>query len=319
MEQTSWGWLVVLYLFLGGLGAGAFLTAAVMELTRWRYRREVCPTSLTGAVISGPAVALGSLLLIFDLGAGKTQPWRIFYLFSHASSVMTWGIWLLCLFIPIAFLYGLLELSEVVPSLKRVLARRTPKLLNNVRPIRHWMAIVGSVLAIGVAIYTGVLISAVGPAIPFWSQPILPFLHIPAMPLLFLISAVSTGQALAFDLAATIVDPTIQQQMRGMDLAHIIIIAVENILIGLLLLAALDSGGAAADSARTILYGPLSILFWIGVVLVGLVFPFFVHAWAIGAGRHSIWSGIGSGAGILIAGLFLRFLIVIAGIPAYLY
>jgi len=318
MIQTSWGWLVVLYLFLGGLGAGAFLTSAVMELTRWRYRRDVCPTALTGAVISGPAVALGSLLLIFDLGAGRMEPWRIFYLFTGFSSVMTWGIWLLLFFIPIALFYGLLDLIEVVPFLKALASSRVPKLLHNVKRYRRWTAIVGSVLAVGVAIYTGLLISAVGPAVPFWSQPILPFLPIPMMPLLFLISAVSTGQALTFDLAATLVDPGIQQQMRGMDLAHIVLIGGENILIGLLLILALDTGGAAAESARMIMYGPLSVLFWVGVVLVGLVFPFVVHAWAIGAGRHSVWSGIGSGAGILIAGLFLRYMIVIAGIPAHL-
>jgi formate-dependent nitrite reductase membrane component NrfD len=281
MTQVSWGWLVVLYLFLGGLGAGAFLTAAVMELTRWRYRREVCPTALTGAVISGPAVALGSVLLIFDLGAGKMEPWRIFYLFTHFSSVMTWGIWLLCLFIPVALFYGLLELIEVVPFLKGVVMSRVPRLVRDIRRYRRWVAIVGSVLAVGVAIYTGVLISAVGPAMPFWSLPFLPFLPIPIMPLLFVVSAISTGQALAFDLAATIVDPGIQRQMRGMDLAHIVLIAAENI-------------------------------------LIGLVYPFVVHAYAIGAGQHSVWSGIGSGAGILIAGLFLRYLIIAAGIPVHL-
>jgi formate-dependent nitrite reductase membrane component NrfD len=163
-----------------------------------------------------------------------------------------------------------------------------------------------------------VLISAVGPAVPFWSQPLLPFLPIPIMPLLFLISAISTGQALAFDLAATIVDPKIQHQMRGMALAHIVLILAENILIGLLLLAAFDAGGASAESARMIMYGSLSVLFWVGVVLVGLVYPFVVHAYAIGAGQHSVWSGIGSGAGILIAGLFLRYLILAAGIPVHL-
>src|SRR5512139_1463614 len=228
MPQLSWGWPVVLYLFLGGLGAGAFLTAGVMELTRWRYRRDVCPTALTGGVIAGPAVAIGSVLLIFDLGAGKAEPWRIFYLFTNFHSVMTWGIWILCLFIPVALFYGLLELIEVVPFLKGLVMSRIPGLLTNIRRYRRWTAIVGSVLAVGVAIYTGVLISAVGPAVPFWSQPLLPFLPIPIMPLLFLISAISTGQALAFDLAATIVDPKIQHQMRGMDLAHIVLILAEN-------------------------------------------------------------------------------------------
>lgn len=318
MEQVAWGWLVVIYLFLGGLGAGAFLTSAYFELRGLRYRREFCPVTLTGSTIAGPMVALGSVLLIFDLGAGKTQPWRIFYLFTHFRSPMTWGIWILCLFIPVAIVYGLLELVEVEPFIKGLVWKRLPRVLRNVRQIRRWVAAVGSVLALGTAIYTGVLISAAGPAIPFWSQPILPFLPIPMMPLLFLVSAVSTGMGLTFDLAATIALPDIHHEIRGMPLVHIVLIGLENILIGLLMITALSSGGAAADSARLIMYGPLRIVFWVGVVAIGLVYPFVVHAYAIGAGRHSMWSGIGSGVGIVLAGLFLRYLILTAGIPAYL-
>jgi polysulfide reductase chain C len=316
--QTAWGWLVIIYLFLGGLGAGSFLTAALFELTGWRYKRDFCPVALTGATISGPAVALGSVLLILDLGAGKMEPWRIFYLFTNFSSVMTWGIWILCIFIPLALFYGFLELIEVEPYLKGVVWSRFPKLLQNSKVIRHRVAIVGSIFAIGTAVYTGVLLSAVGPAVPLWSQPVLSFLPIPMMPLLFLVSALSTGTGLTFDLAATIAIPRIQQEIRSMDLIHIVLIGVENIFIGLLLITALSSGGAAADSARIIMYGPLRVIFWVGVVVVGLIYPFVVHAYAIGAGRHSLWSGIGSGAGIVVAGLFLRYLIVTSGIPAYL-
>jgi polysulfide reductase chain C len=318
MAQTAWGWLVIIYLFLGGLGAGSFLTAALFELSGWRYKRDFCPVSLTGATISGPAVALGSLLLIFDLGAGKTEPWRILGLFTNFGSVMTWGIWILSLFIPLALFYGFLELVEVEPFLKGLIWSRIPRLLRNLRAYRRRTAVVGSFFAVGTAIYTGVLISTVGPAVPLWSQPIMPFLALPMMPVLFLVSAVSTGLALTFDLAATIAMPRIQEQIRVMDLIHIVLIGLENILIGLLLITALSSGGAAAESARMVMYGPLRIIFWLGVVLVGLVYPFVVHAYAIGAGRHSLWSGIGSGVGIVVAGLFLRYLIVTAGIPAHL-
>jgi polysulfide reductase chain C len=273
---------------------------------------------LTGATIGGPAVAVGSVLLILDLGVGKAEPWRMFYLFTHFSSPMTWGIWILCLFIPIALFYGLLELIEVEPFLKGLAWARAPKLLQNVRTWRRRVATVGSVFAVATAIYTGVLISAVGPSVPLWSQPILPFLPIPMMPVLFLVSALSTGMGLTFDLAATIAQPQIQQEVRSMDLIHIVLIGLENILIGLLLITALSSGGAAADSARMIMYGPLQITFWVGVVLIGLVFPFVVHFYAIGAGRHSFWSGVVAGVGIVVAGLFLRYLIITAGIPAYL-
>lgn len=318
MGQTAWGWFTIIYLFLGGLGAGAFLTAAFFELSGWRYQWDFCPVTLTGATVSGPVVALGSLLLIFDLGAGKLQPWRILYMFTHFRSVMTWGIWILSIFIPLAFIYGFLELIEAEPFVKGLVWARAPWLLPKVRPYRRLVATVGSVFAVATAIYTGVLISAVGPAVPLWSQPVLPFLPLPMLPVLFLVSAVSTGLGLTFDLAATIAMPHIHEQVRSMPLIHIILIGLENILIGLLFISALSAGGAAADSARLVMYGPLSVIFWVGVVLIGLAYPFVVHAYAIGAGRHSLMSGIGSGVGIVVAGLFLRYLIVIAGIPASL-
>ena len=137
MEQTVWEWPIIIYLFLGGLGAGAFLTAALFELSGWRYRWDFCPGSFTGATISGPAVALGTLLLIVDLGAGKTQPWRILYMFTHFRSVMTWGIWILSFFIPLAFIYGFLELIEVSPFIEGLVQARVSWLMPRIR--RGWV------------------------------------------------------------------------------------------------------------------------------------------------------------------------------------
>jgi formate-dependent nitrite reductase membrane component NrfD len=180
------------------------------------------------------------------------------------------------------------------------------------------VAIIGSVFAVGTAVYTGVLLSDVGTAIPLWGQPVLPFLPVPMLPILFLVSAVSTGLGLTFDLVATLALPHIHDEIRPMPLIHIVLIGLENILIGMLFISALSAGGAAAEAARMVMYGPLSIVFWIGVVLVGLAYPFVVHAYAIGRGSHSLASGIGSGVGLIVAGLLLRYLIVVAGIPAAL-
>lgn len=318
MAQTAWGLLVIVYLFLGGLGAGAFLTAAYFELSGWRDKPRFSLVPLAGATLSGPLVALGSLLLVFDLGAGKTEPMRILALFANGSSVMTWGIWILSLFIPVALLYGFLEIVEAEPFLKGMVWARLPRGFFRPRLWRRGVAIVGSFLAVGTAVYTGVLLSAVGPAVPLWSQPILPFLALPMMPVLFLVSALSTGLGAAYDLVAATAVPRIHHQTRGIDLIHILLVSLEAILIGLLLITSLSAGGAAGESARVLLYGPLKWIFWLGVVLVGLLLPFVVHAFAVATGRHSQWARIGTGAGTLVAGLFLRYLIVTAGIPAQL-
>lgn len=317
--QEAWHWLPAIYLFLGGLGAGAFLVAALVELTGERYKHEFCPTSLVGSTISGPVVALGAVILIFDLGAGKMEPWRIFYLFTHPSSVMTWGIWILSIFIPLCFLYGFLELMEVYPNawgwitgrlrfLKKLPARR----------IKRIAAAVGSIFAVATGIYTGVLISDVGPAIPLWSADVWPGVSIPMLPILFLVSAVSTGMGLTIDLAATIALPEIQRRFRALPVVHMVAIGLEAILVGLLLYSANSLGGAGAMSVSMMVAGHMRTAFWIGFVALGLIFPFVVHAYAIGAGSHSAASGIGSGIGIVVAGLFLRYIILASGIPPVL-
>ena len=41
MAEHHWGWLVAIYLFLGGMGAGAFLIASLIELSGERYKYRV--------------------------------------------------------------------------------------------------------------------------------------------------------------------------------------------------------------------------------------------------------------------------------------
>jgi len=317
--QEAWHWLPAIYLFLGGLGAGAFLVAALVELTGERYKHDFCPTTLVGATVAGPAVALGSVILIFDLGAGQREPWRIFYMFTHPSSVMTWGIWILSFFIPLAFLYGFLELMEVYPN---AWAKITVKLrfLKKfpVRRVKRFAAAAGSVFAVATGVYTGVLLSAVGPAMPLWGADLWPGLPIPLLPILFLVSAVSTGMGLAIDLAATIAVPEMQRRFHALPLIHLAAIGLEAILVGLLLYSANSQGGAGAMSVQVLVSGHMRTAFWIGFVAIGLIYPFVVHAYAIGAGSHSAASGIGSGIGIVVAGLFLRYIILASGIQPIL-
>jgi formate-dependent nitrite reductase membrane component NrfD len=319
--QTTWGWLPSIYLFLGGLGAGVFLVAAAMEWTKQQYKVSFSPITLVGATVGGPVLLVGTLLLIFDLGAGLREPWRILYMLTNFGSVMTWGVWILSLFIPMCFLYGFLELMELYPQVwQGLFVRRVPPLHRlPLRPVKHWVAGIGSLFAVGTAVYTGLLLAAVGPTIPFWSTPILPGLPLPILPVLFLVSALSSGMGLVVDLMMTMSTPAAWRHFHDMPMIHLVLIGAEAVLIGGLLLVALGLGGATAQSATYILTGPLSVAFWAGVVIPGLFFPFVIHAYAVGVGRHSLVTGLASGAGLLIAGLVLRYIIVASGVPAILW
>lgn len=324
--EPHWGWLVAIYLFLGGLGAGCFLVAAAFDLSGKRYQFDFCAVTLLGSVVSGPAVAVGTILLILDLGAGMTEPWRILYMFtvSNVQSVMMWGVWILSIFIPLALLYGLLEVLDTYSGVGEwVKGRRWLHWLRftqriPLRPTKRKVILAGSVLAFATAIYTGVLLSAMGPAVPLWSTPVLPFVNVPMMPILFLVSALSTGLGLTVDLGATLTVKDLMHRVPSMPLIHLALIGIETLLLGLLLITAFVDGGTAAQAARDIVVGPYSIVFWVLIVIPGFIFPFVVHVYAVGLGGHSALSGLGSGLGIVAAGLFLRYLILVAGIPALL-
>jgi polysulfide reductase chain C len=316
--QPVWEWLPAIYLFLGGLGAGAFLVAATLEFSGKRYEFDLCPTTLVGATLPGPLVALGAVLLIFDLGAGLREPWRIFYMFKHFTSVMTWGIWILSFFIPLSFAYGFLEVMDTCPMVWEKWAKRLSFLQRlPVRRIKRIAAAVGSAFAVGTALYTGILLSAVGPAMPFWSTPVLPFLPIPMMPLLFLISAISTGLGLTVVLSGTLALGDMQKRIHQLPLIHLALIGSETVLLGLLLITAFVEGGAAAQAVQDIVVGPRSLAFWILIVLPGFALPLAVLVLAR-LGRHSRLLDLGSGIGIVVAGLILRYLVLVSGIPVTL-
>jgi polysulfide reductase chain C len=229
-------------------------------------------------------------------------------MFTNLSSVMTWGIWILTLFLPVAFLYALLEIMHVYPGILawvRKWLRFVPETLPY-RGIKRVVCSLGIVLAVGTALYTGVLLSVVQ-AVPLWATPVLPAL--------FLVSAVSTGMGLCIDLSATLAVPTVQERFKNLPIVHVALIILELALLGLLLGMALNQGGEAAESARLILSGPAAAAFWVLVIGFGMLYPLMIHTYALARHSHGYLSGILSGVGIVLAGLFVRYLIVAAAIP----
>jgi len=143
--------------------------------------------------------------------------------------------------------------------------------------------------------------------VPLWATPILP--------VLFLVSAVSTGVGLCLDLSATLVVPETPHRFKRLPLIHIVLIGLEIVLLVLFFYTALGQGGEAAESANLILTGAGSLIFWIVVAGLGMVFPLVVNIYALARGSHGYLVGILAGAAIVLAGLFVRYLIVAAAIP----
>lgn len=263
--QSVWGWQPALYLFLGGMGAGAFIMAAVLYLKdRGRHGRIVC-VSMWAATIS---LVVGLLLLLMEL----VTPMRgllMWQSFSHFTSWMTYGAWGAFGAI-VAF--GVSALLAT-PRVYAWLAGKFSWFDARGRSIRDVFAVVGMILGAFVAFYTGMLLMASG-SVPFWDTMLLP--------VLFTVSAFDTGVALVEVVAISQAkrEALAAESKRFMERCVVVLVLIEAVVLtaflGMALASDLSSaaGVAAAASATMFVSGQLAIWFWGLVVVAGLVLPF---------------------------------------------
>jgi len=323
-HELTWGLPVILYLFLAGVGAGA-VTVSSSTLLRGGsgiFGGSHFTMARYGALIGPIPVMLGTFLIVFELG----RPFRMMNLFKVINlSPMNIGSWLLMLFIFASLLYAIAFLPTLFPQLKRLSER-----LNTARKALAWINVP---LGVGVAVYTGVMLGAM-PARPLWNSPILA--------MLFLVSALSTGVAV-ITLSQTLFhrkSPDVETDRRvqarrttgrigrrhresGYVLTtfDLILIGIEIMVIFLFLMFAHLTIGDMKYAIATILPGgEMAAMFWVGVVLIGLVMPAVIEAFYVMPKllHHREFAAPRSveiivSIAVLIGGFMLRYVIVAAG------
>ena len=298
----AWGIYIAVYLFLAGMGAGAFLTAAVAYV----YSREgFRPLIRAGIVVGAPLVALGMPFLLLDLGIGQREPWRIFWLyFGNTGSVMVWGTWIITFFIGVGLANILLELDIDwrISLLKSLRARLLPH--------RLLLLIAGSALAFATATYTGLLLGMVV-SVPLWNTPVLP--------LLFVVSAGSTGMAAA--VVTAVLFPMEERKLLAehffyLNQIHSLMIAVEMIFLFCYLFIIATTSIVGGQSVGILLGGWLALPFWVGVVLWGIVDPLLLYLYEVVLGKPMMPNAmLVSDTSVLLGGFVLRFVILSAALP----
>ena len=274
--QSKWRWIIAGYLFLAGLGAGAYATGVVADF----IGGEWAPISKIGVFLGFPCVLVGCALLILDLGK-PLNFWRA--AMRPNTSWMARGTIIIAIFmllgaIHIAFWiwpFGGLEAAEG--------ARQT-------------LGIIGTVFAFATMVYTGILLGAARP-IAFWSTA--------TLPLLFLVSALSTG-IMAIVVTATLRGLGQSGPVHALARLDVVLLILEIIVLTMFFQATHRVPEARA-SAKRVLAGAVAPFFWIGVAVLGLLLPLILEL--TGAAL------VGSVCGIL-GGLFLRQVILLGGIHA---
>lgn len=314
--ELHWGLPVIGYLFLAGVGAGAYVVSAWILLRGERgwFAGEHREIARLGALIAPLPMILGTGMIIFELGtfqAGVQQmdlvklfKWINLFLTVNASP-MNIGSWVLGLCIVASVLYAWTFL--------------TPGIGGTSAPagLQRLMAWVGIPLGIAVALYTGIMLGA-APARPFWNSQILGPL--------FLLSALSTGIAgillfYAFFHKGRHDGPAGDQTGFVLAFSDAVLIAMELVVIFFFILFAHLTVGDPAHAIDVILPGgSLATWFWVGVVLFGMVVPALVEVHQVAPklmqGRpYLIRRPIEIGIGVLVlgGGFLLRYVIVVAG------
>jgi len=297
--QKEWKEIIAIYLYLAGMGAGSFVIGILIS---WMGAKLDPPflssLNLFGYTLNlsrvpilwGPImVAIGAPFLILDLGI----KWRFMYAcLNPRTSWVARGFIILSIFI----IFGLVLLAKSILPFEWLHADST---------LWRIPEAIALLFAFATAIYTGILLKATK-SVPLWNTSLLP--------ILFLVSALSTG-------SMAIILSTLGTGMLSHDAGVLkvlmggeqVLVVIEGIVLYLFLSRRYRASEQGKDSVRLLLFGEMKMIFWGGVVLTGFIFPVVLENIA------SFFPGnfvliFAAGILLLCGGFFLRLGILHAGI-----
>jgi polysulfide reductase chain C len=298
VQPPHWEWYILAYFFLGGLSGGAYALATMLRLIGGP-RDEA--TARIGFLTAFPLLVACPILLALDLG----QPLRFWHMLIDTTpghlgpafkdwSPMSVGSWVLLLYGVFAFVSFL---EVLVPA-----GRSLPRILSG--GIGRIFTVVGAILGLFIASYTGVLLSVSNQ--PIWSDTW-------ALGGLFLASSLGGAAALLSWLARH--RPEAEATERRLFSADRYFALLELVLIVLFFVNLAGAGTLARALA-----GPWAG-FW-GLVVVSLLLPLAglgrprprtevaAGSSSVPAGRAASGSRTMVLAGVLIGVLLMRFVVI---------
>jgi formate-dependent nitrite reductase membrane component NrfD len=292
-----WHWQIPLYLFVGGVAAGILFFASLYYIMG---REKKYPAAIKWAPMITPfLLILGLGALFLDLNH-KAFFWQL-YLAIRIESPMSWGAWTLLVITPLSIVWSATWLKELFPGWhwKYSFLEELETFFIKYRLVIAWIMLIYAVI---LGVYTGILLSAFN-ARPLWNTSILGPL--------FLASSLSTGAAVIMLMAKSHLERNIFSRI------DLILIGIELFLIVHMFMGFQASTQVQIDAANMFLGGPYTEVFWIFVVLIGMLLPAFLEVLELIGYKIPI---VITSTLVLTGGLFLRFIIVYAGQASrYLY
>jgi formate-dependent nitrite reductase membrane component NrfD len=285
-----WGWEIPVYLFFGGLVAGFMIISGYFTFKGHHKHSDFSSFYLPH--LSLVMLTAGMCALFLDL-EHKMHVWRLYVTFEFKSP-MSWGSWILMLVYPTLLLNTLVSIPRPFRGRIRFFDRisaniaERPMLQKNIGVLNM---LTGAVLGM----YTGILLSSLG-ARPLWSSSMLW--------VLFLTSGLSSAAALVHMITPDVKERELSAKADNGFLMFELLVFV------LFFIGLVTSTASHRAAAALLLTGPFAALFWVFVILLGIVIPLFIQLLAV---NHRIRHTVVAPIMVLIGGVVLRFVIVFAG------
>lgn len=280
VKPSHYNFLIINYLFIGGLAGSAQVLATIADLTDRRSRAIV----RSGRYL-GLAGALASpVFLIGDLHYRRR--WYNMLRIFRSTSPMSIGSWTLTVFGTTSGLTAACQLWEDLTG------SRSARWLGRAFSLPAGLA--GAMMSI----YTGTLLAAT--STPLWAAV---YRHLPA---LFGASAASTAAAaLTLSLEAT---EAPEADHRRVERFALVAGAAE-----LTLTAATEHRWAQHGVADAIREEPASSAYHLGAIGLGIVVPLAIHTFQVVTGRRSRTASTLAAISALVGGYCLRAVVLKAG------
>ena len=273
LTQMAYDWKLVVYIFLGGLSGGLYFFTIAANY----WKTEFKPMAKTISIATPICVAVGMIVLLFDLG-NPLRAWRLFVSF-HPTSAISWGVLFLGLFFIVSLIYAIVL---------RTSGEQKAKLLGYA----------GLPLAFLVATYTGRLL-AQAPGKVLYQNSILAWL--------FMIGGLISAMAVIIIISAGKHDKVLISKI-GRFSAWLVLLEVAMIFSEMFVLV--NSGTEALRTVRALLLGEWSALFWVLEIIVGAAIPAIIFF--LGKQAPRVTQYIASV--FLLVGIFvMRYIVVIGG------
>ncbi len=274
VPHLAYNWMVVVYFFVGGLSAGAYLFSVAGEF----WLTDCKPFSRRAACLAPLVLIPGLLLLILDLGMLT----RFFYLgiYFNPTSPVSWGGILLGVFMAVSVAHAFVLWRG---GAGQIWAGR--------------LAYLGVPCAFWIAAYTGILLYR-APGIVLWHNAMLPVLFLVGG----LISALATTPLISLNHQRK--DLLIRM---GRLVAVLVAFKLMLVLAEIFMLA--GGGDKGVGAARALLTGEFSGIFWGAQILGGSLVPIAILATGKGG---PVLQGVAALL-MLISVYAMRHLVVIGG------